>query len=178
MEEQWKDIPCYEGLYQASNFGRIKSLARISERSRGGIKYVQNRPEKILKAAKSSNKYLNVQLSNKSFMVHRLIALCFCKQKKYSEFVNHIDGNKLNNYASNLEWCNRQENIDHGYVNGLMRKSQGSNHHKAILTEKDIPIIRGLFKYIGVRQVDLAAMFDVNRVNIKHVTSYKLWKNI
>ena len=121
MQEIWKDIKGYEGLYQVSNLGRIKSL----ERKTFGEKYgVHKLKEKILKKGKCG-KYNIVVLrkdkKNKTLYIHRLVAKAFINNpKKYPE-VNHKDGNTINNNVENLEWCNRSYNIKHSY-NVLNRK--------------------------------------------------------
>lgn len=108
MEEIWRDIPGYEGLYQASNLGRIKSLPR---------KYKPN--ESILKPQKR-NGYLKVELckkDRKQYSVHRLIMMTFSGSSKLS--VNHIDGNKHNNNLENLEYCTQRENCRHVFTSKI-----------------------------------------------------------
>ena len=100
MKEIWKDIEDYEGIYQVSNFGRIK-----------------NRFNKIIKPRIYENKYLYVILYNrfgyKNFRVHRLVAISFLENPLNLPYVNHKDGNKLNNNLNNLEWVTPLENIRH-----------------------------------------------------------------
>lgn len=105
-KEIWKDIPGYEGLYQASNLGRIKSL----------IKRVGNK-EKILSLTKSGNGYLNLSLSKDKkktvFTVHVLMAITYLNHKPngYRLVVDHIDNNKLNNNITNLQLISHRENL-------------------------------------------------------------------
>ena len=99
--EIWKDIPEYEGLYQVSNLGNIYSL--ISS--------------KKIKSVDRGNGYFMVGLSkNKKktcLQVHRIVLTAFCPNVFDKPEVNHIDGNPSNNKLSNLEWCNRKENVWH-----------------------------------------------------------------
>ena len=99
--EIWKDIPGYEGAYQASSFGRIQSAYR---------------QKRILKPQKGQ-KYLHVRLSKSKkisiHLLHRIIAKTFKDNPENKKTVNHIDGNPLNNAAYNLEWSTHQENILH-----------------------------------------------------------------
>ena len=101
MEEIWKPIKGYEGLYEVSNLGKIKTLSR----------YIRNRkmPEKIKKLDKSKYGYLRVELSNnrirRKYFVHRLVAEAFISNKNNLPCINHKDENKNNNIVSNLEWC-------------------------------------------------------------------------
>ena len=110
----WKDIPGYEGRYQASNTGLIRSLdSSTSNLLTGGVSI---RSGKILKPWLQKG-YLRVGLSiGKSHQyrfVHRLVALTFIPMVKGKYNINHIDGDKCNNAVSNLEWCNPMENVTH-----------------------------------------------------------------
>ena len=108
--EVWKDIPSYEGFYQASTLGRIKSLPRLVNNR---FKDVQ-REERILKPSKSKNGYLRVVLmkegKRKYISVHRLIALTFLSNELNLKQVNHINKNKEDNRVENLEWCTSKYN--------------------------------------------------------------------
>ena len=114
--EIWKDIKGYEGLYQVSNFGRIRSLTRQVENGKG--LYVRNGQE--MKQAYSSTGYKIVALckdgKRKMFKVHRLVAIAFIDNPLNKKEVNHIDGNIENNLMENLEWVTHRENIIHAYI--------------------------------------------------------------
>lgn len=111
--EIWKDIKGYEGKYQVSNLGRIKSLPRLGETNYG------NRfKEKILKfdiITKGSISYQRVSLSKngqiKRISVHRLVAEAFIPNPENKPYVNHIDNCGLHNNVENLEWCTHSENM-------------------------------------------------------------------
>lgn len=100
MEEIFKDIVGYEGLYQVSNLGRVKALGNGKS---------NNSKEKILKPYKSKNGYLKVNLHKESeikhFLIHRLVAIHFLPNPNNYPCVNHKDENKENNCVDNLEWC-------------------------------------------------------------------------
>ena len=100
---KWKDIPGYEGLYQVSNLGEIKSL-----------NYRNTGKEKIIKPRKNKGGYLRVVLckngKQKDFLVHRLVAIAFIPNHNNYNQVNHKDENPSNNNVNNLEWCNRLYN--------------------------------------------------------------------
>ena len=87
MEEIWKDIPNYEGLYQVSNLGEVKTLKIINDK-------VRHQKTKILKQCKNTSGYLSVNLSNKIKRVHRLVAETFIPNPNNYPCVNHIDGKK------------------------------------------------------------------------------------
>ena len=105
--EVWKDIDGYEGLYQVSNLGRVKSLKN----------------KKILKYSKNYKGYCQINLykngKRKKYCIHRLVALGYVNNILNKEQVNHIDGNKENNCVYNLEWVTCSENNKHAYKIGL-----------------------------------------------------------
>lgn len=109
MIEIWHDIPGYEGEYQASNIGRIKSVSRLIRR--GADTYTSK--EVILKQQTDRNGYRFVILHKRLCLVHRLIGMAFLPNPK--ETINHINGNKSDNRIENLEWATRSENTRHAY---------------------------------------------------------------
>ena len=122
MIEEWKDIPNYEGYYQVSNFGRIKSLYRYRI-GNGGSKTIVK--ESILKTKIDKYGYLCCSLSKygvlKSFKVHRLVSISFLVNSDpcTNTQINHIDGNKQNNTLENLEWCDAKHNQNEALRLGL-----------------------------------------------------------
>ena len=118
MNEIWKDIEGYDGAYQVSNMGRVKSVARLTTRPcQYGVREYRI-PEKVLRQRMGTSGYLCVNLHHDgkqvTEMIHRLVALHFCKGYADGMTVNHIDEVKTNNRADNLEWCDRQYNINYG----------------------------------------------------------------
>lgn len=130
QEEIWKDVVGYEGLYQVSNFGRVKSLKHIV-RTKGG--YTRCSPSKILTNCFDNN-YYHVRLYKygkaKLHLVHRLVATSFLQNIDNKTQINHIDGNKLNNNVDNLEWCTPSENIKHAFRIGLCIPQDGGTSKK------------------------------------------------
>lgn len=118
MDEIWVDIRGYEGLYQVSNMGNIKSMNRRVKHSLYG--YMNIKSKRII-AAKNNRGYLTVSLwknnKGKSFTVHRLVLSMFVDNIKNKKEINHINGNKEDNKLSNLEWSTISENRKHAYDN-------------------------------------------------------------
>lgn len=116
-KEIWRDVKGYEGLYQISNIGRVKSLSRTVYRADQKPLPVK---EKILKFAKDKDGYLIVCLHSmtgkqKNHKVHRLVAEAFIDKVTGKTLINHKDGIKSNNFVDNLEWCDNSDNILHSY---------------------------------------------------------------
>lgn len=108
MEEIWKDIPGYEGLYQASNLGKIRSMHYRNKNSNN---------IKELKARNNNKGYFKVNLNGKNIYIHTLIAKTFISNENNYKEINHKDGNKENNCIDNLEWCNHKDNMIHASKN-------------------------------------------------------------
>lgn len=110
MKEKWKDIPNYEGLYQVSNFGRVKSFRKSTK--------FGCQSEYILKPNVASHGYAEVTLYDKAvrhkFLLHRLVASVFIPNPDNLPQINHKDENPLNNAVSNLEWCTAAYNNAYG----------------------------------------------------------------
>ena len=121
MQEIWKDVVGYEGLYKISNTGRVKSVKR----------------DKILKEQLNERGYLRVSLSKnnkqKIYSVHRLVMITFIGYEEGKQ-VNHIDGDKTNNRLDNLEWTTQSENMKHAYDNRLVKSKRRVRRIRCIET--------------------------------------------
>ena len=175
MEEIWKDIKGYEGLYQVSNLGRIKSLSRTITKVDGNT---QTFKERILKPNYKRG-YVNVGLSKKgklkTFTVHRLVAEAFKLNPDNKPEVNHINGIKDDNRVSNLEWNTSAENQRHAYNTGLQISQKGSKHGKSTLTDKIVLAIRASK---NKTHQQLADEFQISRQHIGNIINRKKWKHI
>src|SRR5690625_7858572 len=118
--ENWKPVVGYEGIYEVSSLGRVRSKDR--KVWNGRVYY--DKKGRILKQSKTTTGYWKVELyknrKKKSKKVHRLVAKSFIPRVKGKELINHKDGDPLNNKVSNLEWCNQSENMKHAYEIGLI----------------------------------------------------------
>ncbi|MEK4581840.1 NUMOD4 domain-containing protein [Bacillus sp. FSL R12-0074] len=134
MKEEWRDIEGYEGfegMYQVSNLGRVRSMKREFIRSNGRV---YNREGVILKPMVNHKGYLIVDLRNrgkrKGGFVHRLVAKAFIPNIECKPQVNHINGNKQDNNVNNLEWCTNGENALHAYRTGLNKPNSNGGRPK------------------------------------------------
>jgi hypothetical protein len=177
--EIWRPVKGYEGLYEVSNLGRVKSVSRVI---RGG-RYNCDRlfKERILKqaACKGNGFYHRVQLNKDSngrmFAVHRLVAEAFIPNPENKPEVNHVDANRFNNTVENLEWVTQEENIEHARINGLLSKSKGEDRWCAKLKETDVFEIRELHRSGKMNQKEIAKVFNVDHSNINSIIKGKTW---
>lgn len=144
MQETYKDIVGYEGLYQVSNLGNVKALDRYNIDKNGKRKFYPGKQLKPDIMARNHTTYYRVTLSKngklKRIQVHRLVAEAFIDNPETKSCVNHIDNNGMNNCVANLEWCTHAENMTHAQKQGRLRESQkkggsviGNKLHKEAL---------------------------------------------
>ena len=133
-KEVWRDIPEYEGLYQVSNYGNVKSLARNN--CNVCLK------DRILKYSKNHQGYKQVALfkksKQKSFKIHKLVALAFIPNPNNYPCINHIDGNKQNNCVDNLEWCTYSHNNKEAFRLKLKKPINKGNFNEKSFNHKQV----------------------------------------
>lgn len=176
MEIIWKDVPSYEGYYQVSSCGLIKSIERI-------VKYRENhsglRKERILKANVMKHGYVHVVLcidkEKKTLKAHRLVALAFIPNPENKPCVNHINGIKTDNRVENLEWCTYAENTQHAYKNKLHSGIKGEKSHLSKLKTDDIMKIRLLYSEGLHSQNELGKIFNVSQSQIYRIVNNINW---
>lgn len=149
----WKEIVGLEGIYEVSSLGRVRCLLKSSNGK------IHLRPIPLIMKAQFNpyTGYYSVQFgewggrSVKRFVLHRLVAMHFIDNPNNLPEVNHEDGDKSNNRASNLSWVTREENIQHGFRNGLIQTPRGVGHINAKLTE--VEVLKIFNSAIGPRQL-------------------------
>ena len=142
--EEWKPVKGYEGLYEVSNLGRVKSL-----------NYRRTGKEEIMKVWNDSCGYLLVKLHKdgkcKYYTVHRLVAQTFLENPNNLPEVNHIDENKENNKASNLEWCTARYNMEYSHGKAVI----GINKVSGLIIE--FPSTKEAERQTGISQSHISA---------------------
>lgn len=178
MKEIFVDIKGYEGLYQVSNFGRVKSLPSPIKLPHGGFGM---RKEKFLKPGTIKG-YLGVVLTkdsiNKGFSVHRLVATAFINNPENKEQVNHINSIKKDNRVENLEWVTRSENLIHSYNAGTHPSKEGILNGRSKLTENQIVEIKKEALNSNINTIKLWEKYNVSRSTINRIVSGETWSHI
>lgn len=185
-EEEWRDISGFEGYYQVSNLGRVRSLDRENVRSGKGYRTIKGRVLKQLLAGRGYC-YVNFSVDGvySRHYVHRLVANAFIDNPNNKREVNHKDGNKLNNIVSNLEWVNSLENNRHARAIGLINFTEKQQvAFKEYVENKSNPVIvdgyirfvseRAAAKYIGVNQSVVNYAIKHNRMCKGHSIEYEI----
>jgi predicted XRE-type DNA-binding protein len=177
--EIWKDIKGFEGIYQVSNQGKVKSLERKTFNN--GTKTVNKIKEKILKKPLDKNGYVRYCFfkDNQRFSLieHRLVAIAFIPNPGNKPQINHKDGVKTNNSVNNLEWVTPRENTIHAILNGLSFQVGGEKHHMSKLTLKQVKEIFEIYKTEKITQKKLADIYNVSQSQINRILNKKRWKD-
>jgi hypothetical protein len=171
QNEIWKQIPNYEGLYDVSNLGRVRSYQNF------GFALKDN--PKMMKQTKNKYGYVGLTLCKKGkreqVEVHRIVARAFLPHSGCGMQIDHINGVKTDNRVENLEWVTPKENTLRSVANGL--KPTGERHWKSKLTQKQVKEIRTLYKTGKYSHRKLGAMFGVTHVNIGQIVRNETWKS-
>ncbi|HHP7503350.1 TPA: NUMOD4 domain-containing protein [Staphylococcus aureus] len=174
-KEIWKDIKGYEGYYQISNKGRVKSLDRFVKND--GSNIVRFFKGKILKQTLNTYGYPRVSFSrnniNEKFLVHRLVVQAFLSDFNSALEVNHKDGVKTNNTIGNLEMVTTLDNIRHAHHTGLVKK------YGKKLNKDDVLTIRKLYaNKPELTHQEIADRYGVSDVTVSKILRNKAWKKI
>ncbi|GIN13174.1 HNH endonuclease [Shouchella clausii] len=168
--EEWRDVPGYEGIYEVSNTGKVRTHKNKTTHSvkHGTRKWKQRE----LKQKVSKDDCRRVSLwknkKDKTWLVHRLVAMAFLDKPEGKDYINHIDGNRANNCVENLEWCDHTENNNHAFDNGLMT----SNVEVVLMNNstRELVHFRSMAKaseYLGFRKTYLSAALKLGRTVVK-----------
>lgn len=167
--ETWKSVEGFGGLYEVSDHGRLKS---IHPRGGDGSGKTRTGKEHYLTPFLSSTGYFKVSLvknhKKKDARVHRLVAMAFVPNPENKPYINHKDGDKTNNAASNLEWCTQAENIKHAVETGLIKKTK--------LTKEDLTELY-VHQHKGIKEIAKIKRTSFKRVK-EHLALYGIKKHV
>ncbi len=176
--EIWNDIPEWEGYYQASSLGRIKSLQRCVTINKNGGSHLKRIDEKILKACPNEAGRLMVVLvrpnKRRGYTVHRLIGKTFLPNPLNLPEINHINTIYTDNRVVNLEWSTQEDNILHAIKYGKIGRKR-ELHPRAKITEEDAYFIRLLFRTGLFSQQHIANIYDLPQTSISMIVLGKSW---
>ena len=170
-KEIWKRL-----IYQGKDYGDFYEVSNY-----GNIRNSKTRKVRRNNILKKGYYFVNGSLGSRenkiTFKIHKAVAESFIDNPNNLPMVNHKDGNKLNNYIGNLEWCTNAENVQHAYDNNLIKIRRGENSSSAKLTQDDVIYIRKHYvprdKYFGTRA--LGRKFNVDHSTIMSVLKYETW---
>ena len=175
--EEWRKILNVKGNYEVSNLGRIKTMDCYTIDKNGKKK---RKRQKILKQSFTSTGYLMVNLRHKYCKVHRLVALAFIPNEQNKPFINHKDGNPLNNRVENLEWVTPKENVQHAIKIGLTIRPRDLLDKSLIInnyTEKETSI--SLAKKFNTTRAIIYGILRSNNIKIhRKPSSFNIDLNI
>lgn len=165
--EEWKDIPGYEGFYQVSNRGRVRSVTHTILMANGRLRTIFSRI--LVLHEGGGNKYLQAYLHKdghvKNHLVHRLVAKMFIGEIKSGYEINHKNANVQDNSVENLEIVTHQENINHSIKNNLF-KAYGENHYRSKITNEQANEIRKRYEMGGITQYQLGQIYGLQQTTI------------
>lgn len=168
-KEIWKKVPGYD-IYEASTHGRIKNIDFHGT----GIQRIRS-----FKKKNSGGYYKLIMCHNGTrnhTTVHQVIAKTFLPNPENKPFINHIDGNKVNNMVENLEWCTHIENMNHAKENCL--NPYGSKHGMSKIDESIVRMIKKELHNGLLNQKQIAIKFNVKHATVNHIKTGRQWGHV
>lgn len=176
--EIWRGIEGYEGLYEVSNLGNVRSISRIVKYSDGRVYNYPSKNLSINFCGKYKLPYVHLYKNSKrkSYLLHRLVALAFIPNLESKTEINHKDGDRTNNCVDNLEWASRLENMRHGFDTGLINNT-GINHGNNIYSEEQIQEVVNMI-FLGYKQGVISKKTGVKTGTIQAIRQGKQWTHV
>ena len=167
--EAWKDSEGYEGLYQVSSLGRVRSLPRASTAGKVLVMPIKNGYPTVC---------LSKNNEKKTRQVHRLVAEAFISNTQGKTEVNHIDGNKTNNAIENLEWVTRSENESHAYrVLGKNPNRPWAGKPRRFARKLSDEQVREIRADLRPSRI-IAKEYGVSKTTVQNIKSYKIYQEV
>lgn len=178
MKIEWRPVKGYKRLYEVSNKGQVRSIARTYVNKSGVKRYLKST---VLKPSLDGGGYLKVNLYKnlqvKNIAIHRLVAIAFKPRIKGKNIVNHKSGIKTDNKVGNLEWVTDSENKIHALNLGLT-KLRGSDNHFALLNEVQVLEICKLLDTTSINHSEIGRRFDVKNSVISAINLGTTWNHL
>jgi len=170
MNEDWRPIKGFEGLYEVSNFGNVRSMPWLQKHSSSGKMFQKKSRRIAIRFGSSFNGYSSVSLTysghQKSFFIHRIIAQAFIPNPENKD-----------NRVENLEWCTRSENAKHSFSIGL-QCNKGEKHPGHKLTDQDVLNIRSRYSSGESSYLIYKTTPNISYTTIKDVIAKRIWAHI
>lgn len=175
--EVWKPIPGYEGFYEISSHGSVRSVDR-NITYKDGREYFYKGKTLVPRVDRVGCKYVHLYINGKrrAFTIHRLVAIAFIENIENLSDVNHIDGNRLNNRVSNLEWCTHAENMQHAFRTGLINNT-GVNHGNNIYTDDQILKVKEML-VLRRPHKEIEAETGVKKGTVEQISQGRQWRHL
>ena len=178
MQEIWKPVPGFEGRYDVSNMGNVRTVGRFINAPRGRERWIQ---ERNLSTHITTRGYVQTMFKigtkNIHQLIHRVVASAFIQNPHELPQVNHIDGDKTNNHVENLEWCTSQDNCTHARREKLYEQARGERGGGAKLTNEEVLFIRTRLAS-GETHTAIANDYSISRTVITRIANGTRWATI
>ncbi len=177
MNEEWRPVKGYEGLYEVSNTGKVKSIERYVDVINNGTLCKRIIKERILKEIINSNGYgvVNLFIDGKAKIrtIHGLVSQTFIGERQKGMCACHKDSNQRNNCLENIRYDSQKNNCYDKYNNGTWQHGEKIGSHK--LTEEQVEEIIELISETSIAYKEIAQMYNVNTSTVQRINSGTLW---
>lgn len=175
MTETWKAVPGFEGLYEVSDMGRVRSLDRDVHIPHPTKPHSRRAPGRVLQLQRHPQGYIQVRFNNTSHLVHRLVAAAFHGPVGEGLEVAHLNGQRTDNRAANLALVRHRENLSHMLLHDT--RLFGSRNPGAVLTEKEVAEIRSR-RTRGETYKQIARDFSVTKQTVGKIARGERWTRV